>query len=163
MEDQPPWVERHPLLVQQPGESKEAYRAFRVYMQLGSDRSLKQATAELGLRGISNLGNWSTKNDWKTRCAAYDSYVLTAEVDGYAAQMAAVRSFHLEITQDLLTHLHGNMKLWKPGQDPSIRWTQALAVALKSQQQAMQLREESDKPNGVMEQIEKHLEHLAEG
>lgn len=148
-----PWVRR-------PGETMKAYEAFRTYMLLGKDRSLKRATEELGLKGISNLGNWSTEHEWVERATAYDSYVLEAQVDGYAEQMRSVRTYHMEITQRLLMHLDANMRRWKPGEDPSIRWTQALAVALKSQQQALQLREESDKPNGVMEQIIRHLEKL---
>lgn len=145
-----------------PGETAKAYQAFRTYMLQGSERSLDRTRLALGMASDSQLGNWSSKKlwNWQERVAAYDSYVTKAEVDGYAEDMANVRSYHMEITQDLLVHLHSNLKMLKPGQDPSIRWTQALAVALKSQQQALQLRVETDKPNGVMEKIEEYLRKL---
>jgi hypothetical protein len=157
-DDAHPWV-------QLPDETARAYDAFRIYMRLGADRShRKTADAMEQQQGkrphLSQLGNWSSEHRWLERCAAYDSYVLSAEVDGYADQMASVRSYHLEITQELLTHLHSNLRLLKPGVDPSIRWTQALAVALKSQQQALQMREETSKNNGVLEQIMNHLRKL---
>jgi hypothetical protein len=144
------------------GETAKAYNAFRTYMLQGSERSLDKTRQALGMASDSQLGNWSSKKvwNWQERVAAYDSYVTEAQVDGYAQQMASVRTYHMDITQRLLVHLDGNMALWKPGQDPSIRWTQALAVALKSQQQALQLREETDKPNGLMEQIINHLRKL---
>lgn len=152
MADEHPWTIR-------PGESSRAYQAFRTYMNLGTSRSIARA-AEIEGKSETLLENWSAENKWVSRVQAYDSYVLTAEVDGFAEQVASVRAKHMEITDQLLDHLQANMRLWKPGADPSIRWTNALAVALKSQQAALTMRDESKKENGVIEQIMEAIQRL---
>lgn len=152
-EDVHPWTRRD-------NESTPAYAAFQAYLRLGLKRSLKLAAEELG-KTETLLASWSTKHGWVERVSAYDSYILTAEVDGYADQVASVRSRHMEVTEQLLDHLMVNLSLWKPGQDPSIRWTQAFAVALKSQQSAMTLREERSKAEtGMVDKIIEIMDRL---
>jgi hypothetical protein len=152
-DDQYPWTRRD-------NESTPAYAAFQVYLRGGARRSITDAAAEVG-KAVSLLAGWSSKYGWVERVQAYDSHIMTAEVDGYAEQVSSVRSRHMEVTEALLDHLMINMRLWKPGQDPSIRWTQALAVALKSQQAAMTLREERSKgETGVIEKIQEALSRL---
>jgi hypothetical protein len=152
-DDQYPWTRRD-------SESTPAYAAFQVYLRGGVRRSITEAAAEVG-KAVSLLAGWSSKYGWVERVQAYDSHIMTAEVDGYAEQVSSVRSRHMQVTEELLDHLMVNMRLWKPGQDPSIRWTQALAVALKSQQAAMTLREERSKgETGVIEKIQEALAKL---
>ena len=152
-EDSYPWTRRD-------NESTPAYAAFQVYLRHGSRRTLTETAAEVG-KAVSLIAGWSSKFGWVERVQAYDSHILNAEVDGYAEQVSSVRSRHMEVTEALLDHLMANMLMWKPGQDPSIRWTQALAVALKSQQAAMTLREERSKSEtGVIEKIQEALQRL---
>lgn len=150
--------DKHPWTIR-PGESSRSYQAFRTYMLMGTSRSVAKA-AEVEGKSTTLLENWCADHKWVERCKAYDAYILTAEVDGFAEQVASVRSKHMEITDTLLDHLAANLRLLKPGQDPSMRWTQALAVALKGQQQAIQLREEKAQENGVIEKIMTILERL---
>lgn len=148
----------HPWTIQ-PGETSRCYQAFRTYMNLGTSRTLVKA-AEIEKKSPTLLENWSADHKWVDRVRAYDSYVLTAEVDGFAEQVASVRSRHMEVTDRLLDHLDANLRLLKPGQDPTIRWTNALAVALKSQQAALTMREETKKGEGMIEKIMGILERL---
>lgn len=64
----------------QQGETPKAYGAFQVYRDLGAERSLQKAAAKLGKsRGL--LEDWSSKNYWVKRVAAWD-----AEQDRIARQ-----------------------------------------------------------------------------
>jgi hypothetical protein len=150
--DQHPWTIR-------PGESSRSYQAFRTYMLMGTSRSIAKAAKTEG-KSETQLEDWSARDKWVERSKAYDAYILTAEVDGFAEQVASVRSKHMEITDRLLDHLTANMNLWKPGMDPSIRWTNALAVALKSQQAALTLREDKKNEEGAIEKIMRIMERL---
>ena len=142
-----------------PGENPKAYEGFREYLRLGPGRTLAQAGANLG-KSESMMVSWSAKFNWVQRCTDYDAYLLAAEVDGFAAQLASVRSKHMEITDLALDKLLENLRLLRPGQDPSIRWTQALSVVLKGQKDALTLREEKNGGEGIIERIMSKLERL---
>lgn len=146
-EEEHPWVQR-----KDDGETARAYAAFRAYMNLGPKRTLAKA-AEVEGKKPSQFEEWSVRYQWVARCAAYDSYVVSAEVDGFAQQMASVRSRQMEILDLLLSKLLVNVTMLKPGQDPSIRLTQALAVVLKGHRDALELREGDAKSGGVLEEI----------
>lgn len=152
MSEQHPWTS-------QPGEPSRAYEAFRVYMLLGPKRTLKIAAAQLG-KTESLLTNWSAEYKWVDRAVAYDGYLVNAEVDGFAQQVASVRSRHMVITDKLLDRLEKNLDLLKPGQDPSVRWTQALVAATKAQKDCLAMREEKEEGNGILEKLYAKLEQL---
>ena len=59
------------------GESAKAYKAFCVYRDMGSTRSLaKTARAMNHPPGYKQtLGKWSTKNNWQSRCYDYDEHI----------------------------------------------------------------------------------------
>lgn len=143
----------------QPGETPRAYEAFRAYLRLGPQRTGKDVAEELG-KSVSYMADLCAKYDWVQRSADYDAYLLAAETDGFAAQLASVRSKHMEITDLALDKLLANLRLLKPGQDPSIRWTQALSVVLKGQKDALSLREEKNGGEGIIERIMSKLERL---
>jgi hypothetical protein len=123
------------------GESSPAYAAFREYMLLGAEnRSLDETVRVVG-KSRSLLSRWSQKFDWVGRASAYDTYMTTARVDGEADAYSRVRNRHLDVAEKLLDHLAESMLLWKPGHDPSIRWTSAFTAAAKVQQTALTLKE----------------------
>lgn len=134
-EDQHPWTRREK-------ESSVAYEAFRVYLFQGKDRTTRRCAEEIG-KSDSLIRRWSSTYDWPARSVAYDSYMVNARVDGEADELARVRNKHLELADRLLDHLGDSLSMWKPGHDPSIRWTQAFAAAAKVQQTALTLREKT--------------------
>lgn len=146
-EEEHPWVQR-----KDDGETARAYAAFRAYMNLGPKRTLAKA-AEVEGKKPSQFEEWSVRYQWVARCAAYDSYVVSAEVDGFAQQMASVRSRHMELTDMLLDRLKDNLTRLPPGADPSIRWTTAFSAGVKAHRDALSLREDDGKTNGVLEDI----------
>lgn len=155
-EDPHPWTRRT-------GESSPAYDAFRVYLFQGKDRSIKKAADEAG-RSESLFKRWYNQHGWVGRAAAYDSYKVTARVDGEVDELTAVRSKHLEVASKLLDHLAMNMAAWKPGYDPSLRWTTAFTAAAKVQQTALTLRETTTRTDEeAIEKIMAVMEKRAEG
>jgi hypothetical protein len=57
-----------------PNESALAFRAFALYRDLGSKRSISQVARELGTE-ITHLKDWSSKHEWVARCDAYDAHI----------------------------------------------------------------------------------------
>lgn len=59
-----------------PGESARAYEAFRVYRDLGKERSLRAAALEFYGRenpgAVRQMGDWSTRWGWVDRVRAYE-------------------------------------------------------------------------------------------
>ena len=62
---------------QQPRESDKAFAAFKTYLDLGAERSIREVGQKLG-KSEGLLERWSAKFDWPAR------------VQAYAAQMAMV-------------------------------------------------------------------------
>lgn len=86
----------------QPEETVKAYAAFCVYRDLGPERSLAKAGAVLG-KNPGGLEEWSSKNDWVKRSAAWD-----AEQDRIARQaqldeIVKMRKRHAKLASDMLT------------------------------------------------------------
>lgn len=62
------------LWERQPGESAQAYEAFAIYRDMGSDRSLR-AVAEKLSKSYTLIGRWSREKKWGERCRAYDNHL----------------------------------------------------------------------------------------
>lgn len=154
--------ERYPW-TSQPGETPPGYAAFQVYMRQGVRRSLRR-TAEETDTASGLISRWSSAHNWVERAAAYDSYLVTAAVDGEADELSRVRIKHLDVADKLLDHLMDNMRTWKPGYDPSLRWTTAFTAAAKVQQTALTLKETTSLTDKeAMDTIMGVLEQRAEG
>jgi hypothetical protein len=163
VEESHPWTRRKDTEDGR-GESSQAYDAFRAYLFLNPrDRSVRAAADQEG-KADSLLRRWSRQWDWVNRAAAYDSYMVTAKVDGHADAFAAVRNKHLDVASNLLDHLAESMTMWKPGYDPSLRWTTAFTAAAKVQHAALTLRETLTKTDDeAIARILAIMERKAEG
>lgn len=60
-----------------PGESSKAFDAFRVYRDMGPDRTMPRAVAILGrpVGYIRGMEDWSRQYHWTDRCKRYDDYL----------------------------------------------------------------------------------------
>jgi hypothetical protein len=133
-------------------ESTPAYEAFRIYLNLGGKRSLQSVAQELS-KATQGLKRWSVEHEWVNRARAYDSYLMTAETDGHANELARVRSSHLAVSDKLLDHLSNRLDTFiERSQDPTSAWTNAFNACTKAQQAALALREDKA-GQGVLEQI----------
>jgi len=60
-----PWDRR-------PDETPKSFEAFRVYLELGPQRSMAKTMEAQGRREKSTLEKWSSKFDWRARAALFD-------------------------------------------------------------------------------------------
>ena len=68
-----------PLMFEQlPRETSKAFAAFRVYLELGPQRSLALTAAKLG-KSKPMMEKWSRKYDWPGRVAAHAGHVAQVE------------------------------------------------------------------------------------
>jgi hypothetical protein len=63
---------------QLPRESDKAFAPFSLYLSLGPERSLAKTAAKLG-RSKVLMEKWSSKFDWPSRVAAYNSHMALVE------------------------------------------------------------------------------------
>ena len=63
-----------------PGETDRAFAAFLVYRNMGADRSIRKAGRKLS-KNYATLNQWSVKNSWTERAAAFDDHAAKAEVE----------------------------------------------------------------------------------
>lgn len=133
-------------------ETTPAYEAFRAYLNLGGKRSLLNVAQELS-KSEQMLKRWSAQYSWVERARAYDSYLMVAETDGHAEELARVRNRHMALADKLLDHLDRRLDDFiEHNQDPSVRWTQAFSAGTKAQESATRMREQG-KESGLLEQI----------
>jgi hypothetical protein len=64
---------------QQPDESSKAHEAFRLYAEMGSDRSLEKVCQD-HTKSIPMIKNWSVKYQWVARARAFDMYLADLEL-----------------------------------------------------------------------------------
>lgn len=74
------------MFEQQPKESAKAFAAFRVYLDLGPQRSLAAVGKKLG-KSVGLMERWSAKFDWPARVQAHAATL--ALVERKAAEQAA--------------------------------------------------------------------------
>lgn len=85
----------------QPEETTKAFEAFRVYRDLGAERSIAKAGKQLGKNRVT-LEGWSSKFNWVERVAAWD-----AEQDRIARQqqlkeIKAMRNRHAGMAKAMI-------------------------------------------------------------
>lgn len=106
----------------QSGESRQAFAAFQVYLELGAARSLGVVGQKCN-KSVSLLGRWSSRWDWVTRSEAYDAHLdglrreareaaAQAEERKWAERQAAQREDEWELREEFAKRL-GDM-LEKP-------------------------------------------------
>lgn len=65
--DSQPWERRD-------GEGIKAYEAFSLYLQMGSDRSLRKVAQQLG-KSKTLIDRWSSTHSWVERVGAYEEHL----------------------------------------------------------------------------------------
>lgn len=142
------------------GEQSLAYTAFREYLHLGKDRTL-QGAADAVDRSYSLVRRWSSAYEWIERSRAYDTYVLSADIEDRVHDAADARVESLAITRKLKGHLSDRLDDFiAKREDPTIRWTQALTAMAKVEQNLFLSREDaktSEKLDNVMDLVEKAM------
>lgn len=144
-------------------ETPQAYDAFRTYLRLEGERSVRKCAEAVG-KDKTIIGTWSKRHDWIERARAWDSYVTTAGTDGIVDAMTESRTKNLQLVDKLRDHLSSRLDHFiETKTDPTVRWTQALAAMAKVEQNAFLLKEnakeraELDRAMALVERLEEAL------
>lgn len=62
----------------QSGEGVKPFSAFKIYLDLGEDRSLEKVSQK-SAKSIPLLKRWSSRWEWVNRAAAYDTHIAVIE------------------------------------------------------------------------------------
>ncbi len=81
-----PW-ERHSF------DTDKSFEAFRVYRNMGHDRTMEKASLELGKTAAyrRTMEAWSSENGWRIRVAAYDNHEDRVQIEA-ALKIAAKKA-----------------------------------------------------------------------
>lgn len=157
-----PWL-------RQANESDPAYEAFRVYLNLGPGRRLRDVSSkETGVgKSWQLVTKWSGAHDWVERVRAFDVAIAEAETDGLVSQVAFSRDANLALMDKLRGLLDSRLDAFiETKQDPTIRWTQACVAMTKIEANALMLKDDkktNDRIDNVMELVEKALNNAGKG
>lgn len=123
-------------------ETSPAYEAFRTYLGMGTKRTLAAVGETLG-KSAALMERWSAAHDWRARVLAHDQYMASAATDGLASQMASARDDNLTLAATLREHLTSQLHTaMQNGDDPSVRWSQALAAMVRLEEHAFRLKDD---------------------
>jgi hypothetical protein len=105
--------------LKQAGESSKAHAAFRIYLELGTNRSIdiayraakeQQASSK---RASGTWMTWASRNNWVARAQAYDRYLISleaaqredtikAKAKEWHERRDAIRAREIEIAEKLI-------------------------------------------------------------
>ena len=85
----------------QPEETTKAFEAFRVYRDLGAERSIAKAGKQLGKNRVT-LEGWSSKFNWVERVAAWDAEQDRIARQEQAKAIKAMRNRHAGIAKAMI-------------------------------------------------------------
>jgi hypothetical protein len=142
----------------QPGESSKAYAAFTTYRDQGQDRTVRTVAEVLGKSNTLIVG-WSSKYNWVSRAAAWDSIPGRAVAEAYEEMAADIARQHRALSDKLMARLSRNLDLLPEGADPTIKWSTAHTAAHRGHSFATDLSKPKDM---VREEISKKISDLIE-
>jgi hypothetical protein len=91
----------------QDAESSKQYKAFCIYRNMGTSRSLAKAAAKINPNKyyVKMLEQWSAKHKWVLRCEAYDVHMEEERQKRMEQAYTETPVQHLDITKGVLTML----------------------------------------------------------
>lgn len=150
------------IWLKQDGESDPAYEAFRVYLLMGSRRTLDRVCKNQA-KSWTLISDWSSKNNWVARVKAFDRYAIEAPTDGMVHALAESRDKNLALIDKLRNLLSDRLDVFRDQmKDPTIQWTNALTAMAKVEQNALLMNKDSEKTTEQVTRIEQMLEDLDE-
>lgn len=150
--EQSPWLRRE-------DETSRQYELFRIYLNMGSERSQVKVAREVG-KSETYVCNIATQKEWIQRVREFDNYLAQAHMDGATEWITNARSE----TQALADKLRGLLstrldQCIASNQDPTMRWSTAAGVLLKMQEagiapvESAKMAAELDRVANMLEKI----------
>lgn len=149
MADVQPWSRRT-------SETSKAYEAFVAYRDMGAERTLRAVGEVLG-KSHAVLSVWSSKHDWVSRSAAWDSIPGDSVANAYADMAAEIAADHKRVATKLLLRLEKGMDALAEGAAPSQTWTLAHGAARQGHNYATDLVKPA---STATDEINKAIENL---
>lgn len=85
---------------QQQGESAKAFEAFKVYLDMGSERSIRAVGEKLG-KSSTLMARWSSTHGWVERVAAYDADLRQQAHDQAVKSARKMSERHIKLALQL--------------------------------------------------------------
>lgn len=85
---------------QQQGESAKAFEAFKVYLDMGSDRSIRAVGEKLS-KSSTLMARWSSTHGWVERVAAYDADLRRQAHDQAVKSARKMSERHIKLALQL--------------------------------------------------------------
>lgn len=79
----------------QPNESVQAYEAFKTYLDMGSERSVRKVEQELH-KSHALIARWSSTWNWTRRVREYDNELVRSEIAEKKKEVQKMRKRQLE-------------------------------------------------------------------
>lgn len=76
------------IFEQQPDEGDKAYAAFKFYLDLGPDRSLRQVSSRLG-KSLSLVQRWANRFNWRQRVLAHSAELMQLQTQTASSVLRA--------------------------------------------------------------------------
>lgn len=80
----------------QPGEGEKAYQAFKTYLDMGAERSVRKVAQTLN-KSLTLIGRWSSTHSWPKRARDYDNSITQAELKAHKQVVANMRKRQLGV------------------------------------------------------------------
>lgn len=84
----------------QKGESAQAFEAFSLYLEMGTDRSLR-AVAQECTKNISLIRRWSSNHHWVERCRAWDNHLQHEAKKAAITEVRNMTRRHITMAQQI--------------------------------------------------------------
>lgn len=85
----------------QKGETSRAYEAFTVYRDMGPDRSINKTAQKLS-KNRTTIAEWSARNDWVKRAAAWDAEQDRIARQAQTDEIKKMRKRHADLANAML-------------------------------------------------------------
>lgn len=83
---------------QQPGEGAKPFEAFKIYLHMGNDRSLRKVEQQLN-KSHALIGRWSSAWNWTIRAREYDAWQTQQEQKAQRSAAQKMRTRQLQTAQ----------------------------------------------------------------
>lgn len=125
--EQSPWLRRD-------DETSTQYGSFRLYLNMGSERSQVKVAKELG-KSETYICGLAQRFEWRKRTTAFDSYLTQAHLDGATEWITNARTETQALADKLRALLSTRLDDCVARKtDPTMRWSTAAGVLLKMQE-----------------------------
>lgn len=84
----------------QKSESAQAFEAFSIYLNLGTERSIRAVSQELG-KSKTLIDRWSRTNSWVERCRAWDNHLQREAKKAAVAELREMNRRHITLARAL--------------------------------------------------------------